>query len=65
MTAGLDGPGALRRGWHPVAYAHELAEALYVFAAQPVAPDRCVGYCLVARTYNLKRTTRPGGTSSA
>jgi phenylpropionate dioxygenase-like ring-hydroxylating dioxygenase large terminal subunit len=27
--------------------------ALYFFASQPVAPDRCVGYCLVARNYNL------------
>ena len=26
---------------------------VYFFAAQPVAPDRCVGYCLVARNYNL------------
>jgi vanillate O-demethylase monooxygenase subunit len=30
------------------------AEGLvYVFASQPVAEDRCVGYCLVARNYNL------------
>jgi vanillate O-demethylase monooxygenase subunit len=28
---------------------------LYLFAAQPVAPDRCVGYCLVARNYNLEQ----------
>ena len=26
---------------------------VYVFASQPVAADRCVGYCLVARNYNL------------
>lgn len=26
---------------------------VYFFASQPVAPDRCVGYCLVARNYNL------------
>ncbi len=26
---------------------------VYFFAAQPVAGDRCVGYCLVARNYNL------------
>jgi phenylpropionate dioxygenase-like ring-hydroxylating dioxygenase large terminal subunit len=26
---------------------------VYVFAAQPVAADRCVGYCLVARNYHL------------
>jgi vanillate O-demethylase monooxygenase subunit len=26
---------------------------VYFFAAQPVADDRCVGYCLVARNYNL------------
>jgi vanillate O-demethylase monooxygenase subunit len=28
-------------------------EMVYFFAAQPVASDRCVGYCLVARNYNL------------
>ena len=26
---------------------------VYFFASQPVAADRCVGYCLVARNYNL------------
>jgi vanillate O-demethylase monooxygenase subunit len=26
---------------------------VYVFASQPVAADRCAGYCLVARNYNL------------
>jgi vanillate O-demethylase monooxygenase subunit len=26
---------------------------VYFFASQPVADDRCVGYCLVARNYNL------------
>jgi vanillate O-demethylase monooxygenase subunit len=26
---------------------------VYFFTAQPVADDRCVGYCLVARNYNL------------
>ena len=26
---------------------------VYVFAAQPVSADRCVGYCLVARNYQL------------
>jgi phenylpropionate dioxygenase-like ring-hydroxylating dioxygenase large terminal subunit len=26
---------------------------VYFFVSQPVAPDRCVGYCLVARNYNL------------
>jgi len=26
---------------------------VYLFASQPVAEDRCVGYCLVARNYNL------------
>jgi vanillate O-demethylase monooxygenase subunit len=26
---------------------------VYFFAAQPVAADRCIGYCLVARNYNL------------
>jgi len=26
---------------------------LYFFASQPAAEDRCVGYCLVARNYNL------------
>lgn len=26
---------------------------VYCFASQPVSADRCVGYCLVARNYNL------------
>jgi vanillate O-demethylase monooxygenase subunit len=26
---------------------------VYFFASQPVADDRCVGYCLIARNYNL------------
>src|SRR5262249_24779893 len=26
---------------------------LYFFASQPVSADRCIGYCLVARNYNL------------
>jgi vanillate O-demethylase monooxygenase subunit len=26
---------------------------VYFFASQPVASDRCIGYCLVARNYNL------------
>jgi vanillate O-demethylase monooxygenase subunit len=28
---------------------------VYFFASQPVAPDRCAGYCLVARNYNLEQ----------
>jgi phenylpropionate dioxygenase-like ring-hydroxylating dioxygenase large terminal subunit len=28
---------------------------LYFFASQPVADDRCIGYCLVARNYNLEQ----------
>jgi phenylpropionate dioxygenase-like ring-hydroxylating dioxygenase large terminal subunit len=28
---------------------------VYFFASQPVAADRCVGYCLVARNYNLEQ----------
>jgi phenylpropionate dioxygenase-like ring-hydroxylating dioxygenase large terminal subunit len=28
---------------------------VYLFASQPVADDRCVGYCLVARNYNLEQ----------
>ena len=28
---------------------------VYFFAAQPVAAERCVGYCLVARNYNLEQ----------
>jgi phenylpropionate dioxygenase-like ring-hydroxylating dioxygenase large terminal subunit len=28
---------------------------VYFFASQPVAQDRCVGYCLVARNYNLEQ----------
>ncbi len=26
---------------------------VYLFAAQPVSAQRCIGYCLVARNYNL------------
>jgi len=26
---------------------------VYLFASQPVSADRCIGYCLVARNYNL------------
>jgi vanillate O-demethylase monooxygenase subunit len=26
---------------------------VYVFVSQPVDPERCIGYCLVARNYNL------------
>jgi vanillate O-demethylase monooxygenase subunit len=26
---------------------------VYLFASQPVAAERCIGYCLVARNYNL------------
>jgi vanillate O-demethylase monooxygenase subunit len=33
-------------------WGHEDA-MVYFFASQPVAEDRCVGYCLVARNYNL------------
>ena len=28
---------------------------VYFFASQPVADDRCVGHCLVARNYNLEQ----------
>ena len=28
---------------------------VYFFASQPVADDQCVGYCLVARNYNLEQ----------
>jgi len=28
---------------------------VYFFAAQPVSAERCVGYCLVARNYNLEQ----------
>jgi phenylpropionate dioxygenase-like ring-hydroxylating dioxygenase large terminal subunit len=28
---------------------------VYVFVSQPVDTDRCVGYCLVARNYNLEQ----------
>jgi len=31
---------------------------VYFFASQPVARDRCVGYCLVARNYNLDQPDR-------
>ena len=28
---------------------------VYFFVSQPVASDRCVGYCVVARNYNLEQ----------
>ena len=28
---------------------------VYFFAAQPVSAERCIGYCLVARNYNLEQ----------
>jgi vanillate O-demethylase monooxygenase subunit len=28
---------------------------VYFFASQPVAQDRCIGYCIVARNYNLEQ----------
>jgi phenylpropionate dioxygenase-like ring-hydroxylating dioxygenase large terminal subunit len=28
---------------------------VYFFASQPVSDDRCIGYCLVARNYNLEQ----------
>jgi vanillate O-demethylase monooxygenase subunit len=28
---------------------------VYVFASQPVGANRCVGYCLVARNYDLEQ----------
>jgi phenylpropionate dioxygenase-like ring-hydroxylating dioxygenase large terminal subunit len=28
---------------------------VYFFASQPVGDDRCIGYCLVARNYNLEQ----------
>jgi phenylpropionate dioxygenase-like ring-hydroxylating dioxygenase large terminal subunit len=31
---------------------------VYFFASQPAALDRCVGYCLVARNYNLDQPDR-------
>lgn len=31
---------------------------VYLFASQPVASDRCIGYCLVARNYNLDQPER-------
>ncbi len=31
---------------------------VYFFVSQPVAPDRCIGYCLVARNYNLDQPER-------
>jgi hypothetical protein len=49
---------ALRRCWHPVAYAADLGGTVYLFASQPVASDRCIGYCLVARNYNLDQPER-------
>jgi len=29
---------------------------VYLFASQPVTDDQCVGYCLVARNYNLEQS---------
>jgi phenylpropionate dioxygenase-like ring-hydroxylating dioxygenase large terminal subunit len=29
---------------------------VYVFASQPVSDEQCVGYCLVARNYNLEQS---------
>src|SRR5262249_60776788 len=28
---------------------------VYFFAAQPAGAERCIGYCLVARNYNLEQ----------
>ena len=28
---------------------------VYFFASQPMAEDRCTGYCLIARNYNLEQ----------
>ena len=28
---------------------------VYFFASQPAAADRCEGYCLIARNYNLEQ----------
>ena len=40
-------------------------EMLYFFASQPVAEDSCVGYCLVARNYNLDQPDEVMQASSA
>jgi vanillate O-demethylase monooxygenase subunit len=31
---------------------------LYLFVSQPVAADRCVGYCLIGQNYNLDQSER-------
>jgi phenylpropionate dioxygenase-like ring-hydroxylating dioxygenase large terminal subunit len=31
---------------------------VYFFTSQPVAPEQCIGYCLVARNYNLDQPDR-------
>jgi len=31
---------------------------LYLFVSQPVAPDRCIGYCLIGQNYNLDQPDR-------
>ncbi len=31
---------------------------LYLFASQPVAADRCIGYCLISQNYNLDQPDR-------
>jgi hypothetical protein len=38
---------------------------VYFFASQPVASDRCIGYCLVARNYNPTSPTACCRSSSA
>src|SRR5438093_2913950 len=43
-------PGLLGDPAQPVVAPYEV-----LFASQPVADDRCIGYCLVARNYNLEQ----------
>jgi vanillate O-demethylase monooxygenase subunit len=46
-------------GWPVGGSGPATGEALvYFFASQPVAPARCIGYCLVARNYNLDQPDR-------
>jgi vanillate O-demethylase monooxygenase subunit len=33
-------------------------ELLYLFVSQPVAADRCAGYCLIGQNYNLEQSDR-------
>jgi hypothetical protein len=33
-------------------------QLVYLFVSQPVAADRCAGYCLIGQNYNLEQSER-------